>query len=267
MKKLALIAFAGIALLVVSCKKDKQTEYSIYSSQDNSRAEDLFNDMYKVVDEVATDTEGIRGGMTSSCIDNIVVDTTSTPMSILIDFGTDDCESADGRVRKGSILVTFTGRYRDEGTVIVYEPNGYSVNGYEIDGTKTITNLGENSIGNLEFAIEVENGEVTAPNNGYTATWEASRIREWVEGDNSWFLIDDVYEIRGSSVGVNRNGIPYTTQITTPLRAEVVCPYITSGVMEIVPEGRETRIIDFGGGECNGTVTVSVGGNTYSIAL
>ncbi|MFT4679518.1 MAG: hypothetical protein ACI84C_000405 [Flavobacteriales bacterium] len=267
MKKLTFVVAAGLILLAVSCKKDKETEYSIYSSQDNSRAEDLFNDVFKVVDEVASDTEGIRGGMAASCIDNIVIDTTSTPMSILIDFGDDDCESDDGRVRKGSILVTFTGRYREEGTVIVYEPNGYSVNGYIVDGTKTVTNLGENAIGNIEFAIEIEDGEITAPDNGYTMSWEASRIREWVEGDNSWFLIDDAYEITGSSVGVNRNGIPYTTQITSPLRAEIVCPYLTSGVMEIVPEGRETRVIDFGGGDCNNTVTVTVGGQTFSIAL
>lgn len=267
MKKLAIIAAASLLLFAVSCKKDKENEYSIYSSQDNSRAEDLFNDVFKVVDEVASDTDGIRGGMSSSCIDNIVVDTTSTPMSLLIDFGDDDCESSDGRVRKGSILVTFTGRYREEGTVIVYTPNEYSVNGYVVDGTKTITNLGENGLGNIEFAIEIEDGEITAPDNGYTMTWEASRIREWVAGDNSWFLIDDEYEISGSSSGINRNGIPYTTQITSPLRAEFICPYITSGVLEIVPEGRETRVVDFGGGDCNNTVTVTVGGQTYSIAL
>ncbi|MCB0762314.1 MAG: hypothetical protein KDC12_12380 [Flavobacteriales bacterium] len=266
MKKIAVLVAVLSVVALVSCKKDKEKEYSVYSSRDNAKAEDLFNDIYKVVDEVASDTEGIRaaGG---TCIDAITVDTSATPMLLIIDFGTDDCESSDGRIRKGIIHVTFTGRYREPGTVITYEPQNYSVDGFVVNGTKTITNLGENGLGNLEFSIEVSDAQIVAPDNAYTITWESSRIREWVEGDNSWFLIDDVYEITGSASGVNRNGIPFTAHITSPLRAEVVCPYIVSGTIEITPEDLETRIVDFGGGECNNTGTITVGGQTFTFAM
>lgn len=267
MKK-AVVLFAALAtIFAVSCKKDKDQNYSVYSSQDNSRAEDVFNDIFKVVDEVASDTEGIRAGGGDSCIDAVTVDTTATPMTLIIDFGSDECEGADGRVRKGIIHVSFTGRYREVGTVITYDPQGYTVDGFEVDGTKVITNLGENEAGNLEFAIEVSDVVITAPDNAYEITWESNRIREWVEGENSWFLIDDVYEITGSASGVNRNGVAYTANITEALRAEVVCPYLVSGVLEITPDGRETRILDFGGGECNNTATVTVAGQTFTVTM
>ena len=54
-------------------------------------------------------------------------------------------------------------------------------------------------------------------------------------------LLDDVYLISGGGSGVNRNGIPFSMLITTPLRVEIGCPHIVSGVMQITPGSLAVR--------------------------
>jgi hypothetical protein len=137
--KFILVTFA-IAALIVSCRKEKRDTLGSSISTDNNTAENLFSDMFKVVDEVSLNTAGIREDLIG-CIDTIIVDTTSNPKTVLIDFGNNDCTGNDGRVRKGKLNITYTGRYREEGTVITITPENYTVNGHLVQGQKTITNL------------------------------------------------------------------------------------------------------------------------------
>jgi uncharacterized membrane protein len=192
------------------------------------------------------------------------VDTTSNPKTVLIDFGTNECTGNDGRVRKGILHITYTGRYREAGTVITITPENYSVNGNLIEGQKTIENLGLNNNGQLHYSIAVS-GTVTAPGNAWTISWTANRIRTWLEGQNTASVWDDVYEISGNGSGVNRNGVPYTTTITQALRAEIGCPWLVSGKVTIQPEDYATRFIDFGDGACDSGFTVTVNGQEYQL--
>jgi hypothetical protein len=255
-----LLLLSCVVMILVSCRKDRFK--SDNSAVDNSNAENLFSDMFKVVDDVSSQQEGIRED-NIGCIDTIMVDTTAWPRTVLIDFGTDNCLGEDGRIRNGQILVTYTGRYRDEGTVITVTPQGYTVNGYTLEGTKTITNLGTNDLGQLHYSIEV-NGSISAPGNAWQSSWQSSRIRTWVAGSSTITPWDDAYEITGSASGVNRNDVAYSMTITEPLRAEIGCPWLVSGVISIIPEGNDERIVDFGSGDCNNGFTVTVGDETTS---
>jgi hypothetical protein len=255
-----LVAF--ILITLASCRKDRKESLSNTITVDNSTAENLYSDLFKVVDNVSSTEDGIRENEIG-CIDTIIVDTVSVPRSILIDFGNDDCTGEDGRIRKGQILATFTGRYREEGTIITVTPQNYTVNGYSLSGSKTITNLGENSDGHLHYSISVD-GSITAPGNSWTSSWESNRTRTWIEGESTATIWDDVYEITGSASGVSRNGVNYDIIVTSPLRAEIGCRWIVSGSMTLVPEGYDQRVIDFGNGECNNGFTVTVNGETNS---
>lgn len=262
MKKIT-IAFVFLALLAMhSCRRDRKEPLSNTITVDNSTAENLYSDLFKVVDNISATESGIRENEIG-CIDTLIIDTLSNPHSVLIDFGTDDCTGEDGRVRKGQIYVTYTGRYREPGTVITVTPQNYTVNGYTVAGTKTVTNLGENSDGHLQYSIEVD-GSITAPLNAWTSQWQSSRVRTWVEGEGTPTIWDDAYEITGVASGTNRNGVNYDITIITPLRAEIGCRWIVSGVMVLSPEDHDPRTIDFGNGECNNGFTVTVNGETNS---
>ncbi len=260
-RSIAVACFALVAL--VSCRKEKEEAVDNTVARDNSTSEVYFNDLLKVVDDVANSTEGIRGdGL--GCIDELTVDTESSPMTMMIDFGSDNCVGSDGRIRKGKIYVTFTGRYRDEGTVITITPDNYSVNGYLIEGQKVVTNLGPDENGHLHFSVNV-NGTLTAPGGAYTTQWSAQRVRTWLEGSETYTIWDDVYEITGSGSGTNRFGAAYTILIVSPLRIEIGCPWIVSGGIRISPQQAAVRTLNFGSGDCNEGFTVEVNGNSYAI--
>jgi archaellum component FlaF (FlaF/FlaG flagellin family) len=247
-------------ITMASCRRDRKETLSNTITVDNSTAENLYSDLFKVVDNISSSEDGIREDEIG-CIDTVIVDTVSTPRSILIDFGTDDCLGDDGRIRNGQIFVTYSGRYREEGTVITITPQNYTVNGYTLAGTKTVTNLGDNTEGDMQFSIVVD-GSLTAPGNAWTSQWDSNRVRTWVEGQSTATIWDDAYEITGSASGVNRNGVAYDISIVNPLRAEIGCRWIVSGTMLLSPEDFDARTIDFGNGECNNGFSVTVNGET-----
>lgn len=256
-----------LALALFSCRKEEaENAYSIYSARDNAKAESLWNDVYDVVDDVASDTEGIKTN-NFPCVDTCIVDTTSNPRTILIDFGNDDCEGLDGKNRVGQILVTFTGRYREPGTIITITPQNYYIDDFQIQGTKTVSNMGLNEDGNMFFNITVSNASITAPNNEYTTSWQSQRTRVWLQGRNTWQLFDDVYEVSGSGSGVNRNGESFEVNITEPLLIALNCPWIKAGTVQISPENGPVRTKDYGDGACDALVTVTVNGEVYTFYM
>ena len=88
------------------------------------------------------------------------------PKKITIDFG-DGCLGADGKYRKGVILIYLTGPIRRSGSVMTILLQNFYLNRAHIEGTKTFTNLSEN--GNIKFTVQVTGGKVTFPNGrGYS---------------------------------------------------------------------------------------------------
>lgn len=253
-----------VAFSLTACRKDKDddpVDFDYTSASDNARAEDVFNDMLAQVDK-AVDDNGLR----DACDPQVTFDTTTSPRTLTLDFGDVNCTASNGRQRRGRILVTYTGRYRDAGTVITITPEEYYVNDNLVTGVKTVTNLGYNENDQLSFAISV-NGAITAADGSWTATHTAARTRTWIEGASTPELSDDVYLIIGGGSGVNRNGLPYTTAITQALRVALNCPFITAGTVQVTPASGIVRTIDYGNGACDGTFTVTVNGNTFTVTI
>ncbi|MCB0786455.1 MAG: hypothetical protein KDB88_01785 [Flavobacteriales bacterium] len=263
-RSIPLTALALAALTLVSCRKEKEETVNngYMAAIDQSLAENFFNDMLKQADQVASDN-GLRGAL-DGCIESITIDTTSMPYTILIDFGDVNCTGQDGLERRGAIAVSFTGPYRAIGTVITLQPQGYYVNDHLIQGTKTVTNLGDDSDGNTHFSITVD-GTVTAPDASWTSSHQAQRVRTWIAGEASLTPFDDVYLITGSGSGVDRQGRSYSLQIIDAVRVEIGCPWAVAGTLSITPQDLSTRYVDLGNGSCDATFTVTVNGFTFTV--
>lgn len=258
------LLLACSTILFVACRKDtndNDLDLDYMSASDNARAEDAFTDLFNQV-EKSMDENGLR----EACDPVVTFDTIAEPHSMTLDFGTVDCTAQNGRQRRGRIHVTWTGRYRDPGTVITMTPDEYFVNGNQVQGTKTVTNLGPNDEGNLQFHVVVD-GSLTAGDGSWTSTHQAQRTRTWIQGADTPGILDDVYLITGSGSGTNRNGVNYTVNITSPLRVELSCPFITAGSVDITPENRPTRTINYGNGSCDGTITITVNGHTFTVTI
>ncbi|OYT13446.1 MAG: hypothetical protein B6I19_05095 [Bacteroidetes bacterium 4572_114] len=113
----------------------------------------------------------------------------------------------------------------------------------------------------------INTGLITLAENGGIISWNASKEREWVEGSNTWNRWDDVYHITGTADGVRVSGQSWTKEIIIPLRRELVCRFFVSGSVEIIPEERPARLLDYGDGQCDNLATVTINGRTYTIHL
>jgi hypothetical protein len=270
---LGLIAFLSFAVMLTSCKKNNEIQLEDkVLSQDDAYAESTFENVSDMADEaydmktgnMFKSTDGNRMFL-SDCA-TVTLDTTVFPRELTIDFGDVNCLCNDGKYRRGKIIITFTGRYFQPGTVITHGFEDYYVNDRSVDGTKVVTNMGENDNGNLYFTIEVV-GVIQKPDGGGTFSWNSSRVREWIQGSDTHNRWDDIYLITGTAQGIRPNGLTWEREIMTPLRVELACRFIVSGTIEMRPQDRPVRLLDYGNGDCDNIATVTINGETYTIYL
>ena len=274
---LAFIILTGTFFFLNNCKKTTEDDPTSVV-QDNTLAEQTFADVKSISDQASsgslqtfkvTDTytgQTIESTVLGSCA-TITLDTISATRTITINFGTTDCPCNDGKYRKGKINVSYTGRYRDPGTVIKITFDGYYVNDNYVDNssTKQITNNGRDSNGYLKYTI-VDNAKIIT-SNSRTIIWSSTRTNEWIAGEKTLIWSDDEYLISGNATGINGNGKAWSINITKALDYKLSCRWITSGTVDIVITGRPTITLDYGSGACDDLATATYNGKVYNITL
>jgi len=272
---LVLIAL-GAVLGTTSCKKRKLNKSTV-TSQDNAIAEMVFNDAFKVTEDAMKDNGLEKSGLGLSSTYNSCATVSLTPplgdttfpKTLTIDFGSVNCEDAYGIERRGKVIATTTGYYRDAGTVITITTENYYVNDYKVEGTKTVTNNGLNSDNQTYFTIVISGAVITYPN-GDVASYESNRIRTWVIGEATQGLLgilDDEYDITGTASGINREGRSYTMTVTSALRVAILCRWVKQGTIEIQPEDLYLRTVDFGDGTCDNDASVTINSKVYNFQM
>ena len=278
LKSLFIAALAVIALS--GCKKEKEEEIDkdTATAEDNALFEKTYNDANDIADQAAANNSltSFRIGDNASALSHCAIithDTISNPHVLTIDFGSTNCLGHDGRSRRGQIIVTYSGAYRDSASTHTITFNNYYVTHYinniahefHVEGSKTVTNMGHNSSGHLYFNIQV-NGLITNSAN-QQRSWTSSRQREWIQGESTSSWGDDIYLITGSASGTSFAGRAFTVTILTPLRVDLSCRYIVSGSFRLTIQDRPDRTLDYGNGTCNNIATVTINNHTFTIYL
>jgi len=272
------------AVVMTSCRRDKEEDNDTASSSDNSFAEASFNDLSVIGNQASYGSvttyrlaTGDEGSLLSACavVTHDSANATN-PDTITINFGTTNCLCLDGRNRRGVLQITYTGgdHYRDSGLIATITPINYFVNDNGIAGTKTIENKGHITGGKLTWVINV-NGTITKANNGGTVTWQSSRTKVLLAGETSfggpinWAIAK--WELTGSANGTAANGENFTVLITEALVRDMTCGanrrHIVAGKLDFTPGTRPVRHVDFGNGTCDDLATVTINNNTYTIHM
>jgi hypothetical protein len=274
--KTGALTVATFALVLVACNKKSSTTTTTnttttLTSDDNggyasdaAKLESASNDVVSIADAAATGgNSNLRE--TSTCA-TVSFDTlTSGAHSITIDFGT-GCTGLDGKTRKGKIIVTFNGRYKDSASSHTITYNNYYVNSVQLTGSKTVTNQGRNSSGQYWYTVTVNDSLIFASDS--IASWTGSRTRTWLAGYSTPSRLDDEYTIGGTTTVRRANGHTFTFTITTPLQVALSCPYIEAGVVNITSSTfTGTRTLDYGSGACDNNATLTIGSRSYPITL
>jgi hypothetical protein len=197
----------------------------------------------------------------------VVPNNNTYPKTVTIDFG-DGCLCADGKFRKGAIIIHLTGPIRRAGSVMTITLRNFFLNRAHIEGTKTFSNLSENS--NIKFTVQVVGGKVTFPN-GRGYSYQSLKYVRQIEGGSTRPIRDDIYSIEGRSKTEYNGGLTVTLDTETPLIKKVVCPWINKGVLKIKINSR-VLFLNYGApndGDCDNKalLTWNDGNNQRLITL
>jgi hypothetical protein len=276
--------FALLVLVVLffsNCRKE-ELDGNTTTSSDYSYSEFVSGDLKNIsnegLDYSVNDPDGktervwyLSNGCATISVSPAWPDTTF-PKDIIIDFGT-GCTGMDGRVRSGKVMVSSTGRYRTPGASWTVTTDDYSINGIAVDAVRNVENQGLNDQGHLLYRVENNLNKITRPD-GRSFSYSSIYERSWISGIETNFfnegipgIQDDIYWVTGGGSGINSDGNPYSITITDKLVVELDCPHVVSGILEISPDGRPTRILDYGNGDCDNSATVAINDRTFQVIL
>lgn len=281
------LAVIGFAVLTLGCKKDKEEDMNTTSAEMQVTADQ--NEADTDVEDVATMQDDIMASH-QTALGRVAVDSvfpyetcatvTITPKgdnatgNIKIDFG-DGCVGQDGRTRKGVINWTFTDRLRKPGAVIVTTFLNYGVkpvgaaNFVMIDNasTKVTTNQStvEPTLGSAVLNLKRDLNMKLNFSDATSFTYTGTKNVVWDLGvlGNRW---DNIYTVKAGSTlsGTGRGGKAYTWTVTTDVIRKTACQLLgifkpVSGVVTI-QHNNKTKVVDFGDGTCDKTVTITING-------
>ena len=281
------ILLAASVLTLSACKRESNSGNGTPANGDDNggyasdaaKMENNSNDVVSIADAANTgSTVNLRTTATTATTIGTCAHITSdstvsggvTTRVLTIDFGTTDCVCVDSKSRRGAIVVTYTGAYKDSGSVRTITYSNYYVNDNHISGSKTVTNKGKNTSGQVYYTVNVNDSLTTTTDS--VITWTGSRIRTWSAGYLTPERTDDVYLISDAgSTGTTlrrANGHTFTFSITTPLQVALDCPYVEAGILTITGSSiTGSRILNFGTGDCDNRADLTIGGTTYHILL
>lgn len=291
MKHLKTILLIGASALIVAgfqaCERIRDTKDTISSAEDFTNSETEFAGAFDISDDLNGGDSRLRSGAGSILPSGAVInwiDTSFTDgdgVEYSIDFGSLGTSApfgrlcGDGRFRAGKFNVTLDRRYSQIGAVGVLTINEgdeyYSGDGItmtKLSGILTVTRKGVQKV-----MILMTDG--MASRNG--KTWKFSGTKE-VENikPGSAGILGDEFRVTGSGNGVNKDGEPYTWQITQPLikRVELGCARtFISGIISLVNNGGGTLSVDFdpdpdpAGPRCDRKARATINGKSFDFEV
>ena len=214
---------------------EPELNYSDESDQIAEEVASIAEDVYATEEITAISKGSYRSDFLPDCV-TITTVSTDTTREKTIDFGA-GCELPNGNVLSGIIVMSYAIDMELAEKTITLALEDFTFNGVVVAGGA-----------NASFNATWPDGE--------TASFNGTRTREWIEGYGSGFWGDNVFLITGNRTFVNRAGNTFEKVVTVPLRRELSCRFIVSGVLEIT-RNANTANLDFGDGSCDakGTLT------------
>ena len=239
---------------------------SLQPSRDHLIAESIFNDIERTIEKGFIDN-----GQSKNCQNYTIRNTNNNDEdTLIIDFGNGMPTCIDnGKIKKGKIITIFNGKYRDSLTIMRTIFDDHHINNNLIQGERVVRKEGRNQSGNIWFSSEVNNAVINTKNGAIN--WNASRTKEWVEGEETFYNPnDDKYIINGSANGQAVNGVEFMSTISQPLQINLSCfPYCitTFGETTVSTQNYEDRVISYGDSTCNCNVNIYTENNNYPVVI
>jgi hypothetical protein len=189
-------------------------------------------------------------------------DTTRFPITVTIDFGL-GCKGRDQRIRKGKIIIVYSGRMRKPGSTATTTFDNYFVDSVKVEGKHILTNLSQP--GKPKFKREVIDGKLSWPS-GRWILRSAKKEVEMLKGMATREREDDIFSITGEASGKNSREKSWTSKITSPLEKRGDWRWFVRGIVAF-KRGASEGSLDYGDGELDNKATLTINDQTKEITL
>ncbi|HEV7782934.1 MAG TPA: hypothetical protein VGO58_16780 [Chitinophagaceae bacterium] len=278
-------------LMIVSCQKEssrngtddqQEMEASQVSSESDTEAEMVFNGIFDdamgVNGDVGIGGTGIFGRVTA-CPDVTITHLNPPdlfPAKVVLDFGANGCVGNDGHMRRGKIIIHYTGRLLFPGSVATTIFEGFYFDSIKVEGTHKITNTSpsSNTPPARQFTVDVINGKLIRPSGNFIE-WNSHKVITQIEGLLTPAPLDDIFKVEGNASGKVKRGaliVLWQSTITEPLVKRFNCRWIVKGRVRTTRVNTNTSspwvaVLDFGAGTCDNQATLTINGVTHQITL
>ncbi len=302
LKTISTLAIAFV-LILASCKKTDEAALSSIDTQNvnSESATDSYNDDSQDMASLAvnnvdpTQFNGGRiGGRTEGngdvvpivawqnlddrlkCATITIIRTNAqgaTPAgTITIDFGTNaSCEDLRKVKRKGKIEVEYFGVRFAVGSYIKITFKEHFRNGVKIEGVYTLTNIASTTQGFPKFTVNIVGGKITFAD-GTKVSRDQNFICEWRRASNpaqdTWAIL-----VGSEASGKTKADKNYTMVVTKDVIFSRACAISNqvfipvSGTKTFIVDSKTTYSVDYGSGNCDNEITVSVGSASKTITV
>jgi hypothetical protein len=263
-KSLKTMNYAGLllmaALAMVSCNKEESPEviledetFEVAELKASDESELISEEIMSIAEDVYTADEVLSTSKFSynsdflpDCV-TITTVVTSTTKERTIDFGA-GCELPNGNILSGIIYLSYLKDMELATKTLSLSLENFTFNGVSIEGSASIERMRANDNGNPQSVANASFNGVWPDES--TASFSGTRTREWIEGFGTGFWGDNVYLITGNGTFTGKMGNVFSKETLTPLRRELSCRFIVSGILQI-SRNDATASLDFGDGSCD----------------
>lgn len=281
-KFIAIGGLTSVLALLNSCKKEtNEVDTETQSVVDNSICEQEFMQIQPTTNNLAIQTKGtgakkvMAGYQLLAACDTLTYisgDTTYTNLNNppVFEFNFTNCSATnfDGVSRSGKITVKFLGRPKIANSKTIIKLQNYVVTkatgsiNYACDSIVATTL--PSTATTRGFNVDIVNGLCTGDN--WTIKYSSSKTITINNSSTPFVFNDDFTTVTGSANGTNRAGRKFTVSINNIVKPNN-CKYITSGSLDLTPDGLNKRTVDYGSGACDDDATYSVNGQTIAFKL
>lgn len=282
--KLNKIVFLGLipALLSITACKKKEIDNEIESVIDFSIFQNELASITSIVQSEVQFKDGLKRisstylALNNQCPkDSLTGDTSgwysgtysnaSNLPGLLLDWGTGCVSNVDLRNRTGKLKTSLTKPFQQNGCAVSINPMTYK---FSLDNGSLLNFNGSfNLIRTSSNQFQVNGQNIILAEGSWSANFSMSENISCTYGMNDTLANNEIYEITGELNGINRTGKKFSALITSPLVKKSNYKWITSGKVELLPEGLEKRVIDFGNGAEDNLATFEINGSVFSFNL
>ena len=269
--KLGLMSLLLSAMFFVACDKNetmqedlpavsidlKTAETETVMDEASDETSVIIEEVYQTVESPNTKSNALERYL-PDCV-TITKVISENKKSVTVDFG-EGCELRNGNFVSGVIIMEYEKNTEVATKTISYSFSNFYFNRKHIEGQGSILRERSNSNGNLQ-STKTFNITVTWPDNTF-ANKEGTKVREMIEGHDTKTWGDNVFLISGNWKFTKKNGTILLATVINPLRRELACKFLVSGVIELI-KNDNNALLDYGDGSCDDLATININDNGY----